>query len=233
MSKDQAGLFKKMSGVMGRLDRIEKRGHNTYFNYDFVTSDDVLDAVRKAMVAEGLAFYVNMVKVEVVESADKNGKPKAKHIADFEFNIADGESGEVLTCIWKGEAIDTEDKALSKCATSAEKYFLLKTFVIGTGDEPDPDESDDQGKKAATKRDGKKPEQPKAEMSLETAENIKNSKGVRYGDLDNETLSNMTIGIDKAMHNPQTPREHIEELEYKLDGIKTILAHRAQSIPAA
>lgn len=235
MPNDKAALFKKMSNVMAHLDRIEKRGHNSFFNYDFVTSDDVLDAVRKAMVKEGLALYVNMTGTSTAETGgvDKAGKPKIKHIAYFEFNFADSETGEVLSCLWQGEALDNEDKALSKCATSAEKYFLLKTFLIGTGDEPDPDESDDTGQKSATKRPGNNklaqpPEPPRSEISIETAENILNSKGVRYGDLDNETLSNMTIGIDKAMKNPKTPPEHLEELEYKLDGIKMILSHRLQ-----
>ena len=42
--------------------------------------------------------------------------------------------------MWTGESLDTQDKGITKAATSAEKYFLMKTFVISTGDaKDDPD----------------------------------------------------------------------------------------------
>lgn len=225
MSNDKATLFKKMSNVMAQLDRIEKRGHNTFFNYDFVTSDDVLQAVRKAMAKEGLAFFVNMLCSEIVETGgmDKSGNPKKKHVTDFEFNIADGETGEVLTCIWKGEALDNEDKALSKCATSAEKYFLLKTFLIGTGDEPDPDESDDTGKKSAVK----KPEshKPSADITKDLAHlsGIVDSEGKAYLMMTKEELSNRSIGIGKALTKNGLTTEKKAEYETKQAAIKEIL----------
>lgn len=79
-------------------------------------------------------------------------------------------------------------------------------------------------------------EPPKSAMSLETAESVVNSKSVRYGDMDSKTLQDHIKWIDKALKDPKTPPEHIEELEYKLDAIKTILAHRSNQpelIPTA
>lgn len=63
-------------------------------------------------------------------------------------------------------------------------------------------------------------------MSLETAENVTNSKGERYGDLDNEALSNMTIAIGKAMNKNGITPEQREVYQYKLDAIATILQAR-------
>ena len=231
-TSDRAKLFSKMSKVMGRLDRIEKRGHNTFFNYDFVTSDDVLDAVRKAMVAENLAFFVNLLQVETLETGgvDKAGKPKVKHVADFEFTIADCETGETLGCVWKGEAMDGEDKAISKCATSAEKYFLLKTFLIGTGDEPDPDGGDDSGNAANVKRPAKPQQQQKQDAkipaNLDHLMNILTSDGIPYPDLDNETLSGHSIGIAKALKDNHLTPEKRAEYERKQAAIGEILAYR-------
>lgn len=226
---EKAKLFLKMTRVMGRLDRIEKRGKNQFFNYEFVTSDDVLDAVRKAMSAEGLALYVSMLGTSVVETGglDKQGKPKVKHVTDFEFTFADSETGETLPCIWRGEALDNEDKALSKCATSAEKYFLLKTFLIGTGDEPDPDEGDENGQRAAVKKPAQKPapaqEPTLPTMSLESAQAVTTSEGVAYGTMDAARLSNMAKAIVKKLAGDLT-QEDRETYEFKLSAIRTIQA---------
>jgi hypothetical protein len=63
-------------------------------------------------------------------------------------------------------------------------------------------------------------------MPLDQAENVTNKDGARYGDLDSETLSNMTIGIGKALNKPGQPQEKIDEYLFKRDAIKVILAHR-------
>lgn len=131
-----AKLFAKMSRAMGRLERLPKRGRNPHFNYDFVTDGDVADAVRQALAAEGVAFFAEMRQVSQVEN---------KTIAHFNYTFADSESGATWACAWSGEAIDKQDKGIAKAATSALKYFLLKNFILSTGDlVEDPDTSADE-----------------------------------------------------------------------------------------
>jgi len=65
-----------------------------------------------------------------------------------------------------------------------------------------------------------------APMSLETAEAVTNSDGVRYGDLDSVSLSHMTIGIGKGLKKADLTPEQREEYQYKLAAIKTILSSR-------
>lgn len=125
-------LARKMVGVMRAMQRIPKSGFNEHFKYAYATSEDVNDAVRSAMAGAGIAFYVDMVSVV------QEGK---KTVVKFEFTFSDTETGEQKVCLWQGEALDTQDKGISKATTSAVKYFLLKTFLISTGDEPDPDAS--------------------------------------------------------------------------------------------
>lgn len=67
----------------------------------------------------------------------------------------------------------------------------------------------------------------KNSMTIETAELVKNSEGVEYGEIDNETLSNMTIGIGKAMKKPGLTAEKHDEYTMKMDAIKVILEARA------
>ena len=64
-------------------------------------------------------------------------------------------------------------------------------------------------------------------MTIEDAYKVTNSEGVQYGTLSQEKLSNMTIGIGKALKkNELTP---VEKAEYgrKLEAIKILLAAKA------
>lgn len=63
-------------------------------------------------------------------------------------------------------------------------------------------------------------------MSLETAEAVTNSKGVKYGLLDSATLSHMTKGINDGLKKEGLTIAQKEEYHLKLDAIRTILAHR-------
>ncbi len=67
-------------------------------------------------------------------------------------------------------------------------------------------------------------------MTLETAENITNSKGIRYGDIDSETLAYMANAIKKSLASEGMSSQEREIRQMKLDAIKTILAHRAASV---
>jgi len=67
----------------------------------------------------------------------------AQHtVAKFEFTFVCADTGESKTLTWYGEANDGQDKGISKAATSAEKFFLLKTFICSTGDPTDDPDSD-------------------------------------------------------------------------------------------
>jgi hypothetical protein len=66
----------------------------------------------------------------------------------------------------------------------------------------------------------------KSSISLETAENVTNSKGEKYGELDTELLSNMANSIAKAIKKNGMSHEKHEEHQMKLDAIKVILANR-------
>lgn len=127
----RAPLFAKLARAMGTLGRLPKNGHNAYHNYDYVTDGDVADSVRKALAGEGVAFFAEMLSTE---------KVGGNTVCHFLYTFADGESGETWQCQWWSEAADKTDKGISKAATSGLKYFLLKNFILSTGDvEDEPD----------------------------------------------------------------------------------------------
>ena len=131
---EQTGLYAKMVRVMAQMERVPKRGHNSHFHYDFVTDADVLDSVRAALVAEGIALFVSFNEAVKQE--------KGVTVGSFTLTFADAETGQTHAVNWVGEGQDTQDKGAAKAATSAVKYALLKTFLISTGDSADDPDAD-------------------------------------------------------------------------------------------
>lgn len=137
-------LYVKMAQIMGQIRQLDKdaRMDAGTFSYKFVSDASVYHTVRQLMVEHGIALFASMTAVEqerFVTGTDKYGNEKDKwHTrARFEFTLVDSESGETNTCTWFAESEDSADKGVNKCATAALKYWLLKTFIIPTGDDPD------------------------------------------------------------------------------------------------
>lgn len=137
-----ARLFGKMAKIMGIVNRVPKSGTNTFHNYKYASADDVADTIRGAMSEVNLALIVRMgeVKQERIEyqSSSKTTSTMRTTI-NFDFIFACGDTGAVISAPWTSQVDDNSDKAINKCATSAEKYFLMKTFIVSAGDEPDSD----------------------------------------------------------------------------------------------
>lgn len=70
---------------------------------------------------------------------------------------------------------------------------------------------------------------PYADMKLETASEVVNSKGFKYGDLPTKTLSHMHNTIVRSLLNSDTSAEDKETLYYKRDACKVLLEARAQA----
>ncbi len=129
------GLAAKLARVMAAVERIQKTGFNDHHKYAFATDGDVSDEVRALVSQEGIAFLPTMTSVtDLVPLETKSGKSRLVRVA-FLMRFQDGATGEEITSTWYADAMDSQDKAINKAATAAVKYFLLKTFLISTGDE--------------------------------------------------------------------------------------------------
>lgn len=124
-------LVKKFSEVMKRIERIPKNGHNSYHNYDYVTEADLAEKIRKILTDVGLIVRTTVLEVE---------KDLDLRRAKIQFDLVDVDTGEFISSVFWGEGKDSGDKGLYKAYTGAEKYFLMKTFLIPTGDDPERDE---------------------------------------------------------------------------------------------
>jgi len=149
--KALAGLYTKIAKIMGEMTRLPKRGHNDFHHYAYVTQEDVYDVVRKALAENKIGFFPAMTGIELV-TTNKVDKVVNKTRIYFQMTFADGESGATISLPWIAEAVDDQDKATSKASAQAEKYFLLRTFIISTGDDIDPDS---EGRSKARSASGK------------------------------------------------------------------------------
>lgn len=193
-------IVKKLAEVKGAVDRIAKNGHNDHFNYDFATESDIAAAVRKEMAARSLMMFPNVVNTQWEKVPRKNGETKLCTLT-VEFTIEDGDSGETRRFTVLGQGEDSLDKATYKAMTGAEKYALLKLFMIPTGDDPEKDsEHSYKPGKDAPKNDDKpapsrKGTHPGASLQIKYGE----GKGKTVGELSDAELAWQLDAADKAV----------------------------------
>lgn len=130
---NRVAIFAKIAKIMGKMERIDKSATNDYHKYKYASADAVFDACRKLMAEEKLVIIPHM---DAVRQSNANTN------IDFTFTLGCAETGATLDVQWEGEATDKGDKGINKCATTALKYFLMKLFVIDTGN---PDNDADSG----------------------------------------------------------------------------------------
>lgn len=138
--KAMASLFRKKAAVMKALEGgIAKSGSNTHFNYKFMTASEIKHIVGGLFADNGLSLQMSGVATEnaISKVERKEGPVKEVPILRIQFAISlcDMDTGAVEQSFWFGEAQATDDKAASKCATSALKYFLISNLMIADKEE--------------------------------------------------------------------------------------------------
>lgn len=129
-------ITKKLAEILKKVDRVEKKGHNDFQNYDYVTESDVVEALRGHLADAGILCVPHVETVDII-------KLEKGLIATIqaEYIFTDGE--ETVTVRVGGSGHDNPgDKAIYKAMTGAEKYALKQLFLIPTGDDPERDEAD-------------------------------------------------------------------------------------------
>jgi len=165
-------LASKLAAVMAEVEAVPKRGHNDHFNYDFATEADIASAIRKGLAARHVVMLPSVVSYAdqtIVTKGDRGEKSKTITTIKMTFTFLDGDSGEFQTCEWAGRGEDSSDKGLYKAMTGAVKFFLMKAFLIPTGDDPEMDKPD----KGARKSDVRSKTQAQARPTVPTGVNPK------------------------------------------------------------
>lgn len=158
-------VIKKLHEVMKRIDRVPKNGYNSFHGYEYVTETDLVEKLRGILADVGL--FVRTTILEVAKEMDLS-RVKAQ------FDVIDVETGEYISEVFWGEGQDKGDKGFYKAYTGAEKYFLMKTFLIPTGDDPEDDSKQPEAgtipasaTKKATKKEKPEPKEEPAKKLFE------------------------------------------------------------------
>lgn len=150
----------KVSSVLVGQMSPDKR--NTQQNYDYISADMVLQEAGKAMSENGLVIIPTITAecTESIEYTDNYGKAKTRFDSVIEFDMIVADDTETIKAHWLGRGTDysSPDKAVYKAITSGHKYFLMKLFCIGIGNEDsEHDELKNEPRPQVTKPTAQKP----------------------------------------------------------------------------
>lgn len=124
-------IYKKLIEVSKEIQRVPKNGYNSFHKYNYVMEADLVEQVREIFSNHNIAFTVTCLKTEV--------EGEFRRVL-LKFALIDTDDGSVVESEMWGEGQDKGDKGFYKAFTGAVKYFLMKMFLIPSGDDPEQDE---------------------------------------------------------------------------------------------
>lgn len=144
-------IASKILAVMKDVDYVHKDGTNTFQRYNYVSEAGIVDKIRTSMIEHGLVCVPSVTSSKTVEtSSTAKGAAQWLGVVEIEYTFIDCDSGESIVVRMPGAGIDTGDKGIYKAITGANKYAMLKTFQVPTGDDPEADENVDANNVAPT-----------------------------------------------------------------------------------
>ncbi|MBT2215871.1 ERF family protein [Virgibacillus dakarensis] len=174
-------LVKKLVKVMKEVQYIEKRGFNKFNNYKYATESDVAEKVREVLAEQNVIMLPDVTEHTTREHVNRKGNTEYIATVKVKFTFIDGDSGEELSIHSAGEGQDAGDKAVYKAITGAQKYALMKAFMIPTGDDPEADDGVDKRNDGQTQRRQQEP------ITQEQLGNIK-VKALKFAEANNGSV---------------------------------------------
>lgn len=127
-----------MARILSEISRVPKAGYNAHHKYHYVTEADLADHIRPLLAKYGISIIFSM----------ENVADLSNDITQVECLITLADESESFQTRVFGRGRDTQDKGIYKAITGAMKYWLFKTFLVSTGDDPETDgKSDPQAQK--------------------------------------------------------------------------------------
>jgi hypothetical protein len=162
----QKNLYQRIVAIMDRMGAVGKGGKTAYGErYAYHRIDDIDDALRQALVAEGVVATITTIDntpLEHFEGTDRQGKPRTTWYAECKLTIelVNADKPEERTCIqgW-GQGLDYSDKATGKAISYAAKAAYLSAFHLRG--QPDNESDDIPRGRAQTTRDLPRPNPPR------------------------------------------------------------------------
>ena len=136
MTAKVSSLYSKIAEVSKAVGSLTTDKRNLQQKYDYISADKILDRVGSEMAKVGLVILPALVAEATERIEYQTGKWRYDCRLDMEMRIFDGD-GNGDTVAWYGRGADysVPDKAMYKAITSGHKYFLMKLFNVGAGNE--------------------------------------------------------------------------------------------------
>jgi len=154
-------IYEKLGQVISEKINVEKSGYNDAQKYKYVEIAEIKKTIQELLAKHGLVYFGTCEGIERVSlglNKDGNAKPEMTRVK-MKYTLAETKTNEKIESVFYGEGMDAGDKGVYKAYTGAEKYFLIQTFAISTGDDPE-NESCNTGHTSTVTT---KPEAPKQE----------------------------------------------------------------------
>jgi len=142
---EKLNIYQKLLAVRKQITGISKDAKTNFGDkFKYVSSGNILAELRPLLDDQGLVWEVRTTghRLKNKWDTDSGGvKPQNEHLTelDVQFVWVNADNPEErIVCDCYGQGLDTGEKGVGKAWTYAEKYFLLKFFMIPT-DEDDPD----------------------------------------------------------------------------------------------
>lgn len=135
-------LAMKLAEAILAVGYVQKSGLNKYDNYSYATEADIAEKVRAELGKRHVIMLPDVVEHEVRDVSAVSPKMPFMSIVRVKYTLVDGESGETLSFHCIGTGADRGDKCSYKSLTGAQKYAMMKLFLISTGDDPEDDSGD-------------------------------------------------------------------------------------------
>ncbi len=205
----QAKLYAKLAKIIGEITSIPKSGHNDFHNYDYVTANDLINAVRDKLSAAGVFIFTSVERQEIKEIVDDSNPDKVKRsiltMITLKHTFCDGDGGGTFEVFSQGQGSDVSDKGGYKAITGAMKYFIYKCFMIPTDEDGSEIETTRnasarfQNQDRAPRRET--PEEERAPATTKPGQLAWREVAIHFGVYKGKRLGELTPGQLKAWFN--------------------------------
>jgi hypothetical protein len=232
------------SGKDGALEQVDRAAKRSNSGNSFAAWRDITpqhNALVDAMIGSRCHVIATMrAKTEYVqERNEKTGRSEIRKVGlapvqrdglEYEFDVVGDMTIDNDLVITKSRCPKLTGMVVNK--PGQETADVLKAWLTDGAPAPEPaPKSNGNGSaptmaQAAQELGGK----PKSVMTLKEAEDVKNSEGLRYGDLKDDQLGGMATSIKKAMKKTGVTPEQMEQYKTKLQAIDIILDWRNPAV---
>jgi len=151
------GLVIKLCEVMAAVGYLQKKGDNASQHYKYIREADVVAKMRDEFAQRNIFIFPSLVHHENA----KMSKIAYDKVTDYyqtnivmRWTIVDGDTMQERICEIPGSSASPGDKGVYVAMTGSEKYLLMKSFLLPTGDDPEDDANEERGSKEAAQAVG-------------------------------------------------------------------------------